>query len=88
MDTDGKVRFPDPTENGSEFLFRRMVQQKRLRASASLRENRLFLLSLFYPNIPEPFSRRGAGTQRTFWFSHGNGTIPAKRLHKYDEVDG
>ena len=77
MDTEGKVRFPDPTGNGSEFQFRRRVQQRLLRASASLRENRLFLLFFSIPTSP---SRSPAEAQ-------GCGEL-SENAHKKDEVDG
>ena len=73
MDTDGKVRFPDPTGNGSEFLFRRRVQQRLLRASASLRENRLFLLSFSIPTSPSrsPAEAQGCGELSVFFMETG-----------------
>ena len=69
MDTEGKVRFPDPTGNGSEFQFCRRVQQRLLRASASLRENRLFLLFFSIPTSPSrsPAEAQGCGELSGFF---------------------
>ena len=76
MDTDGKVRFPDPTGNGSEFLFRRRVQQRLLRASASLRENRLFLLSFSIPTSPSRSPAEAQGCGELSGFSMETGRFP------------
>ena len=76
MDTEGKVRFPDPAGNGSEFLFRRRVQQRLLRASASLRENRLFLLSFSIPTSPSRSPAEAQGCGELSGFSMETGRFP------------
>ena len=76
MDTEGKVRFPDPAGNGSEFLFRRRVQQRLLRASASLRENCLFLLSFSIPTSPSRSPAEAQGCGELSGFSMETGRFP------------